>query len=332
MSKQKNSSDVIDIRPRRVVFFDFSNIKYQKVVGLLESESIECVTVTEQEQFFKRLKNEHYDVCILNLMVGGMGPFELISNIREQSSNPNIHIIVVSKQVHQHNIQSCIRAGANDFIAEPFQHENLMHRILYHLTPMKVIDPFGFENTTTGGTEAQPYLALLLETLETLSRTTREHEHEGVLRILKSVANLIQSNRTSLIIVDAEEDTGVVLASSDDDKFFDYPISLAKYPEVLHVIHSGHFVLIEDVKQSSLTYRIGEKVKSINIGSLMVFPIRHGGSVIGALTIRRPKASNLPSMQVMRILQAMANTLAVHSHSKAVLRRIYKSYKTAVGE
>ena len=149
------------------------------------------------------------------------------------------------------------------------------------------------------------------------------------MNILEKVAVLLTSNRTSLIIVDSESNTGVVLASSDDPNFFDFPISLHEYPEILHVLHTGNFVLIDDVSQNSLTQKINEKVKTILIGSIMVFPVRYQGEVVGVLTIRRAQARELPSMQVMRILQAIANTMASHSNVKALLRKIYKEYSAA---
>ena len=91
-------------------------------------------------------------------------------------------------------------------------------------------------------------------------------------------------------------------------------------------MHTGNFVLVEDVSQNALTHRINEKVKTIHIGSLMVYPVRFQGEVMGVLTIRRPKAIELPGMGVMRFLQAIANTMASHSNVKALLRKIYKEF------
>ena len=101
-------------------------------------------------------------------------------------------------------------------------------------------------------------------------------------------------------------ETGVVLASSDDPSFNNFPLMLSKYPEIQHVMFSGKFVLIPDVKYHNLTSQIENQVKSIPIGSLMVFPVRYQNEVIGVLTIRRPRASGIPSMTQLRILQAIA--------------------------
>ena len=310
---------------KKVIFADFAIVKFATVMEWLKRDGIDAEAVTDPPKFLARIAEQPFDVCVINLLVGGVGPFELIADVRRSSMNPDLKIIVVSRQVHKLNIQNTIRAGANDFVAEPFENENLYHRILYHFAPKRVIDPGGYERTQTSE-EAAVYLDILLESTELLSRTERGQEHSAFLHILKRIADKLGSNRTSLIIVEEESNTGVVLASSDDPNFYDFPIALHKYPEILHVMHTGNFVLVEDVSQNALTHRINEKVKTIHIGSLMVFPVRFQGEVMGVLTIRRATAIELPLMDVMRVLQAIANTMAAHSNIKALLRKIYKEF------
>lgn len=319
---------MVDVKIRKVIFADFSVAKFQPIIDLLKSDNIVCEAVTDPPKFLARLNQEAFDVCVLNLLLGGLGPFDLVRNIRQYSKNPDIKIIVVSRQVQKLNIQNAIQAGSNDFVAEPFDNENVYHRILYHLTPKQVVEPKGYESSVPD-TESWAYMETLLESTEILSRTGRNQEHQSFMAILERVAKLLNSNRSSLIVVDLESNTGVVLASSDDPSFHDFPISLHKYPEILHVLHTGNFVLIDDVSQNSLTQKINEKVKTILIGSLMVFPVRYQGEVVGVLTVRRAKAREVPTMQVMRILQAIANTMASHSNVKALLRKIYKEYSAA---
>ena len=191
-----------------------------------------------------------------------------------------------------------------------------------------MIENLGVSTETHGvDKEAWPFLAVLLESTEKLSRTPSGDISKAFYEVLCRVASLLQSNRTSMMIVDEESNSGMVLASSDDPKFCDFPVVLNKYPEVLDVIHSGSFVLIDDVSKNQLTSAINDTVRSISIGSIMVFPVRYAAEVVGVLTVRRAKASDLPSMDNLRVLQALANTLAAHANIKASLRRIYRDYK-----
>ncbi len=311
---------------KKVIFADFAVSKYSALSEKLIKDGMVADSVTDEKKFISRISEESFDICVVNLLLSGIGPFELIRNVRKVSKNAEIKIIVVSKQVQKMNIQNTIKAGANDFIADPVDIDNLHNRIIYHLTPKKIIANLGFSQESVG-TEAWPFLNVLLEATESLSRTAPEKIAATFYEILCHIARLLVSNRTSLMITDEETDSAVVLATSDDPKFSDFPVVLSKYPEVLDVIHSGSFVLIDDVSKNALTNQINDSVKTISIGSMMVFPIRYAGEMVGVLTVRRSKASDLPSMDSLRVLQSLANILAAHSNMKAALRRIYKDYK-----
>jgi CheY-like chemotaxis protein len=263
---------------------------------------------------------------VVNLLVGGTGPFELIANLRMNSKNKDLKIIVISRQVQKVNIQNTMRAGANDFVADPFENENMHNRVLYHLVPKRVIEPGGFEHTEAGR-ESWAYIKLMLEATELLSRTERDKTHGAFFTILQGIAKLLDSNRTSLIVVDEKNNSGVVLASSDDVKFHNFPVQMNKYPEVMHVVHTGNLVVVEDVSQNSMTADIAQKVKSIAIGSIMVFPVRFQGDIMGVMTVRRKDAAGVPSMDIMRVVQATCNIMAAHYNIEAVLRRIYRDFK-----
>lgn len=310
---------------RRAVFADFATVKFQQVMTDLSSNGIDSTAVTEVAKLGQLLTEESIDVCVCNLVLGGEGPFGMITHIRNSSKNPDLKIIVLSKQVHKVNIQKTMKAGANDFIADPFEPESLYNRILYHLSPKQIIDPKGYENTVAGR-ESWDYIRLLLEGTEILSRTPRGNSHAAFYRILHDIAELLNSNRASLIVVDEEEKSGAVLATSDDPNFHDFPVDLNKYPEVLHVVHTGNLIVVEDVSQNSLTEGIQKSVRTISIGSIMVFPVRFQDDVMGVVVIRRPQVTGVPSMDIIRVLQAIANTMGAQYNIEALLRKIYRNF------
>lgn len=313
-------------KTKRAIFADLALTKYQVVFEYLKNEGIHTDSANEPGLLLEKVAAKSYEVCVLNLLLGGMGPFDLISSIRQSSKNKNIRIIVVSRQVQRINIQNTIKAGANDFVAEPFENEGLRQRILYHLRPITIIEPEGYEDRRLTGPGGWPYLNLLLECSESLSHAEKGQDHSAFVNILRKVADLLQSNRTSLVLVEKETRTGIVIASSDDAALYDFPLSLIKYPEILHVLHTGNFVLVEDVNRHILTANIQNNVKTIQIASLLVFPIRYHNEIIGVLTIKRPHQRELPGLDEMRIIQAVANTTAAYSNIRAILRKAYREF------
>lgn len=310
---------------RKVLFADSGPMKFSAVVEALEKANVASFTVQEADKLLHKLALEKFDILVLNLLLGGTGPFQFIENIKKNSINPDLKIIVVTRQIHKLNIQNTMAAGAHDFIGDPFEMLNLYHRILYHMGPVKVIERDGFEKSMPSQANWN-FVKLLLEANEQLSKIDREKIHEVFFKILRQIASLTNSNRSSMIIVDETTNAGVVLASSDDQAFSNFPIKLDKYPEVLHVLHTGNLVVVEDVSQNILTDRINTVVKTIAIGSMMVFPVFFQGAVVGVLNIRRQKATELPPMETLRIIQAVANLMAAHADTEVRLRRLYKNF------
>jgi CheY-like chemotaxis protein len=322
--KNKNVPESTD-KPKHVVFADFAGVKYGGVIESLTKLGVNCEVVSDVGHLDNLVTSTNVDLCVVNLLLGGIGPFELIQNIKKNTLNPELKIVVVTRQVHKLNIQNTIQAGANDFIAEPFETRNLYNRILYHLGPVKLIETSD-SDLEVFGKEGSEYVRLLLEATDLLGKTSREKMHESIHIILSRIAECVHSNRANLIVVDEASNTGVVLATSDDPNFHNFPITLDQYPEILHVIHTGNLIFVEDVSQNALTDRIKKSVKSISIGSLMVFPVYYQGEIVGVLNVRRPQATEVPEMHIMRVMQGIANIMAAHSNVAVLLRKIYKGY------
>ncbi len=312
-------------KKHRILIADFAPLKFDAAIAKWKTLGIECITATDTEKCLHQLSTSAFDLCIVNLLLGGIGPNKLLADVRAAGKNVELKVVVVSKQVQRVNIENAIKAGADDFVAEPFELEDIYQRILYHLAPKTLVQEVPTDNFEPGKPE-QSYVVLLLEAIEVLSRTNRDDAHQGILGVLQKLAVLLESNRTSLIVGGSGETSGLALASSDDPKFKDFPVDLSRYPEVQHVLNTGSIVLIDDVSTNQMTNRIKDKVKSISIGSVMVFPVRFQSEVLGAMAIRRPKARQLPEREVLAVIQALANILASHSNVRMLLKKIYSDF------
>jgi len=312
---------------KKIILGEMSASKFTVLSDWLKKDNVLVDFANDAEALIEKISEGPYQLCMVNWLLGGIGPFELIRKIRSSSINPEIKVMVVSRQVQKVNIQNAISAGAHDFVAEPFENEIVLKRILYHLSPQSTMDSSEYEDRKLSHDDDLVLANLCLEVCEKLSRTERGTEPHSLHEAVHKISQVMGSNRTSLVVADVGNSTGVVLASSDDPSFHNFPISLDKYPEIQHVVFSGKVVLIPDVTTNTLTHEINKKVKSIPIGSLLVFPIRYQNEVIGVLTIRRPKASEMPSYDKLRLLQAIANLMAAQSNIQLLLRKIYRDHR-----
>lgn len=321
-----NMNEKKDKANRKIIFGEMSVTKFSVLSDWLKKDNVIIDFANDAEKLIEMISGDHYQLCMVNWLLGGIGPFELIRKIRSSSMNRDIKIMVISRQVQKVNIQNAISAGAHDFLAEPFENEVVLKRVLYHLSPQSTMDASEYEDRKLNNAEDLGLVNLFLEICEKLSRSERGTEPQALHETVSKISQLMGSNRTSLVIADVGQSEGVVLASSDDPSFHNFPILLDKYPEIQHVVFSGKVVLIPDVKANTLTHEIDRNVKSIPIGSLLVFPVRYQNEVIGVLTIRRPRATEVPSFEKLRVLQAITNLMAAQSNIQLLIRKIYREH------
>jgi len=82
---------------------------------------------TDGEKGYRAFKKDHYDLCILDIMLPIKDGFSLAQDIRIQ--NPDIPIIFLTAKSMKTDILEGFRAGADDYMTKPFSMEELLLRI-----------------------------------------------------------------------------------------------------------------------------------------------------------------------------------------------------------
>jgi len=82
---------------------------------------------TDGEKGFRAFKKDHFDLCILDIMLPVKDGFTLARDIRIQ--NPEIPIIFLTAKSMKTDILEGFRAGADDYMTKPFSMEELLLRI-----------------------------------------------------------------------------------------------------------------------------------------------------------------------------------------------------------
>ncbi len=70
---------------------------------------------------------EHYDICILDIMMPEMDGLTLAREIRK--NQPEIPVIFLTAKSQKEDIIEGFRSGADDYITKPFSMEELLYRI-----------------------------------------------------------------------------------------------------------------------------------------------------------------------------------------------------------
>ncbi len=76
---------------------------------------------------FKGFIKEHFDLCILDIMMPGKDGFTVAKEIR--LINSDIPIIFLTAKSHKEDVLEGFTIGADDYITKPFSMEELLYRI-----------------------------------------------------------------------------------------------------------------------------------------------------------------------------------------------------------
>jgi DNA-binding response OmpR family regulator len=78
------------------------------------------------EQALRMAGNYAYDAILLDLLMPGVGGFEVLREIRRASPNIATPVIIVSVLSDQATKDRCMRAGANAYVVKPVERNSLI--------------------------------------------------------------------------------------------------------------------------------------------------------------------------------------------------------------
>ena len=78
------------------------------------------------EQALRFAGSTVYDAILLDLLMPGVGGFEVLAEIRRASANKATPVIVVSMLSDQPTKDRCMKAGANAYVVKPVERNSLI--------------------------------------------------------------------------------------------------------------------------------------------------------------------------------------------------------------
>jgi DNA-binding response OmpR family regulator len=273
---------------RVIAIADPSKHRFQELAKLLKESSFTLEFIDTKTDYVEKIISLKPELVIMNLFMNTASTLPAVKQIKKELERLNTKVIVLTGHQSINNLRESIKAGADDFILEPFDSRLVLQRIRYQLQEREVYSP---DDLNAESTQVLAGFTLVYEVLRTLSEV-KDH-HRSIFEVIKRVADLARSPRVNVMEGELETNKGEVTASSDDPDLKDLPIDLEKYPEVREVLLNGNIVFVKDVTQNPLTKDIQAQVKSISINSILVFPIRHRSDTLGSLNVRLNDQSSL---------------------------------------
>jgi DNA-binding NtrC family response regulator len=108
----------------KILIVDDEKILTTALKNFLSKEGYEVAVAEKGETALKMLKNETFDVVLLDLRLPDVNGLTLIPKIKELA--PDAGIIIITAYAEVRSAVSAIKEGAFDYLAKPFEEEELL--------------------------------------------------------------------------------------------------------------------------------------------------------------------------------------------------------------
>lgn len=113
-----------------VVDDQINNLILLKEILSLEGYHVEMAS--DGEEALKLLKQSHFDIILLDIMMPGMDGFEVCKKIKD-SEHRDIPIIFLTAKAETEDVVTGFKLGGADYIRKPFSKEELIVRVKNHV-------------------------------------------------------------------------------------------------------------------------------------------------------------------------------------------------------
>ncbi len=113
-------------RHRVLIVDDEESMRLLLARILVNGLKVEVTLAGTCEQALRLAGNYAYDAILLDLLMPGIGGFQVLREIRRASPNTATPVVIVSVLADQATKDRCLRAGANAYLVKPVERNALL--------------------------------------------------------------------------------------------------------------------------------------------------------------------------------------------------------------
>ncbi len=106
---------------------------------LLEQEGY-TVAITDKAEYVEKLQaGDLPDLILIDVLLSGKDGYEMVKHLKSQEETKHIPAIMFS--AHPSAEETARAAGADDFVAKPFEMDEILAKIAKHVLPIDATEP-----------------------------------------------------------------------------------------------------------------------------------------------------------------------------------------------
>lgn len=288
----------------RIIVADPNSTTSKRLANYLQDSGFEVYTIHDGHTMGQKILEIRPQFIIIDMTMPDFPAIKCLQFLNEKNllQSGELKVLVMSQHNAKQNVEACLKSGAHDYIVKPINPMDILTRIALHLQARRHVEDEALIKSLELK-QANYYLDLAELLIKTLSVRTSPHQiHFQLLRMMSMALGAV---RVSLIKLD---ETPTVIASSDNDKFTQFPLQIQKYPEIDYVQRTERPLFIESIKDDSMMSFIKDQMKSIYFNSMIVLPIFSEGHLQGILSARMPDSTHLNAADV-KLCQIASQTI-----------------------
>lgn len=270
----------------------------------------EIITASNGKEAVEMARSSAPDLILMDVVMPVMDGIEATKRLKGDSLTMRIPVIILTARGGDESLAEGLDAGADDYIEKPFIPKVLRARVRAHLRSKALYDFME---------QAKRDLEIFLDV--TIETTSSLHLIDVLRVITVKVAEHLNVERCSVVLVEEEKGHALVVASNDNPDIAGLYIDLDRYPEIKKVMETMEPLML-DLRTAPLLAEVRKEIDIPDL-SVLVIPIIFREEVLGTFLLRADKKGGFSSREVS-LCRSIANSSANAIKNASLFEKLEK--------
>lgn len=281
----------------------------------LTAAGFSCHVVDSGSAAMRWLEGNTPSLILLDLVMPEPDGHAVLAFVRTHPRLDEVPVVVLTALDSGDEIERIFGSGADDYVHKPFRPAELIARVRGQLRLKSYVERLS---------QRELDQKTVLELTQALA--SRLDIHEILFTVVQRVAAIAHVDRCSIVLVGDDQNTGFVVATSDDEQVRDLPIKLDKYPEIKAVLSTNEAVVIRDVAHHPLLEAVRQSQPGLMFASMALVPIQHERGPLGVLCLRGNKSVDFSEYE-LSLAHTITNATAIALRNARILKDLQDETK-----
>lgn len=94
---------------------------------MLEYKGYKVVTAERADEIFQAISSNSFNLIIMDMLLSGINGTDICVQLKGKENTSGIPVMMIS--AHPNAKELCMKAGANDFMAKPFDMDDILNTV-----------------------------------------------------------------------------------------------------------------------------------------------------------------------------------------------------------